>query len=86
MFSDADVIAKLVELDVEMVVADDTKREPRHAEDIKRCDRSALPVNLIYPSNYPAEPAILLDAAFSPGDALKILARMGHIKNGTVPN
>lgn len=86
MFSDSAVLAKLDELNVELIRADDTKFEPRHAADIKRCDRSVLPVNLIYPHNYPQEPAILLDAAFSPGDALKILARMEHIQNGTTPN
>ena len=82
MFSDFYVLGKLEELDVELIVCDDTKREPRHAADIKRCDRSLLPVNLIYPHNYPAEPAVLIDAAFSPGDALKILGRMEKIQNG----
>ena len=86
MFSDSDVLAKLEELDVELIKVDDTKLEPRHAADVKRCDRSLLPVNLIYPHNYPQEPAILIDALFSPGDALKVLARMEHIQNGTVPN
>ena len=85
MFSDKDVLAKLDELDVELIVVDDTKREPRHAAEIKRCDRSILPVNLIYPHNYPQEPAILIDALFSPADAIKILDRMEHIQNGTVP-
>lgn len=82
MFSDSDVLAKLEELDVQLIVCDDTKREPRHAADIERCDRTLLPVNLIYPPNYPAEPAILIDAVFSPGDALKVLARMEKIQNG----
>ena len=86
MFSDSDVLAKLEELNVELIVCDDTKREPRHAIEINRCDRTLLPVNLIYPHNYPQEPAILLDALFSPADALKILGRMEHIQNGTVPN
>jgi len=86
VFSDSEVLAKLDELDVELIIVDDTKREPRHAAEIKRCDRSILPVNLIYPHNYPREPAILIDALFSPDDALKILARMEHIQNGTTPN
>lgn len=86
MFSNSDVLAKLEELNVELIVVDDTKREPRHAADIKRCDRSLLPVNLIYPHNYPQEPAILLDAAFSPSDALKILGRMEKIQNGATLN
>lgn len=83
MFSNAEVLAKLEELDVELIVCDDTKREPRHSAEIGRCDRTLLPVNLIYPPNYPQEPAILIDALFSPADALKVLGRMEKIQNGT---
>jgi len=86
VFSDSDVLAKLDELNVELIVADDTKREPQHAADIKRCDRPLLPVNLVYPPNYPEEPAILIDALFSPGDALKVLTRMEKIQNSIASN
>lgn len=82
MFSNSDVLAKLAELDVELVVVDDTLREERIAKDLKRVDRSIIPVNLIYPPNYPIEPAILIDAVFSPQDALDVLARMEKIQNG----
>ena len=77
-------MAKLEELDVEMVVVDDTLREARIAKDLKRVDRSLLPVNLIYPPNYPEEPAIMIDALFSPADALKVLDRMEKIQNSVM--
>ena len=67
---------------MELVVVDDTLREERIARDLKRADRSIIPVNLIYPPNYPEEPAILLEALISPGDALKVLARMEQIQKG----
>ena len=81
VFSNAEVIEKLKELDVELVVVDDTLREERIARDLKRADRRILPVNLIYPPNYPEEPAILLEELISPGDALKALARMEKIQD-----
>ena len=67
-----------------MVVVDDTLREARIAKDLKRVDRSLLPVNLIYPPNYPEEPAIMIDALFSPADALKVLDRMEKIQNSVM--
>ncbi len=76
-------MAKLRELDVELVVVDDTLREQRIARDLLRVDRSIIPVNLIYPPNYPEEPCILLEGLISPGDALKVLARMELIQNGS---
>ncbi len=63
-------------------MVDDTLREERIAKDLKRADQVIIPVNLVYPHNYPEEPAILLDALISPADALKVLARMEQIQNG----
>lgn len=63
---------------------DDTLREERIAADLKRVDRTIIPVNLIYPPNYPQEPAILLESLFGPSDALKVLARMEQIQNGVI--
>ena len=81
MFSNQEVLDKLEELDVELVIVDDTLREERIAQDLKRVDRTVIPVNLIYPPNYPEEPAILIDALYSPDEALKVLARMEEIQN-----
>ncbi len=76
------MLEKLKELNVELVVVDDTLREERIARDLKRVDRSIIPVNLVYPANYPEEPAILLEALISPSDALDVLARMEEIQKG----
>jgi hypothetical protein len=76
-------LAKLEELDVELVVVDDTLREERIATDLLRVDRSIIPVNLIFPPNYPEEPAILLEGLISPANALEVLARMELIQNGS---
>lgn len=47
-------------------------------KDLDRAERSNIPVNLIYPPNYPESPAILLEEVFGPGealDALKLVAK-----------
>ena len=62
-----------------MVVVDNTDFEERIAKDLSRVDRVQIPVNLIYPPNYPEEPAVLLEELISPDDALKALARMEEI-------
>ena len=82
VFSDDDVLAKLEELNVELVVIDDTLREERIARDLSRADRNIIPVNLVYPPNYPEEPCILLEGLIGPSDALKVLARMEEIQTG----
>ncbi len=68
-----------------MIAVDDTRREERIARDLKRADRSLIPVNLIYPHNYPEEPAILLEELISPTQALEVLARMEEIQTGAKP-
>jgi hypothetical protein len=73
-------LAKAKELNVEFVVVDDTLREERIARDLSRADRSNIPVNIIYPPNYPSEPAILLDGLIGPSQALQVLERMEQIR------
>ncbi len=68
------------------MIVDDTLREERIARDLARSNRSVIPVNLVYPPNYPEEPAILLEELISPADALKALARMEQIVNGGESN
>lgn len=63
------------ELGVELVVADMTKTPPEISKDLARADRRVIPVNLIYPVNYPKEPAILLEELISPADAIEALNR-----------
>lgn len=62
-----------------MVVVDNTKQEERIAHDLDRAGRKIIPVNLIYPPNYPTEPAVLLEELISPDDALRALDRMEKI-------
>ena len=50
-----------------------TNNDQAMSKDLARADRRVIPVNLIYPVNYPAEPAILLEELISPGDAIKAL-------------
>lgn len=63
-----------------MVAADITDNQSDLANAIKtdlaRTTRVNIPVNLIYPANYPEEPAILLEELISPADALAALKRV----------
>ena len=58
---------------------DDTKRRPEIALDLLRVGRSIIPVNVIYPPNYPEEPAIMIDTLFGPTEALKILDKIQEV-------
>lgn len=61
-------------------MVDNTLKEDRIAKDLLRADQNYLPVNLIYPPNYPEEPAILLNELIWPSDALLALERMEKIQ------
>ena len=59
-----------------------TGRDPEMIKDLARADRSVIPVNLIYPSNYSAKgkggyPAIILEESISATDALEALEIIG---------
>ena len=71
---------------MQFVVVDDTLKEERISKDLERADQKLIPVNIIYPPNYPAEPAVLLNELISPADALKVLARMEEIQNSLPQN
>ena len=66
-----------------LVVADMTSNEASDdiRKDLERIQlegggtQSNIPVNLIYPADYPASPAVLLDEVISPDDVLKALAQ-----------
>ena len=61
---------------IELVKLDMTKLTPEDKAELSRCDMKNLPVNLIYPPNYPDEPAIMLPEFISPGIALEALSRI----------
>ena len=69
---------KLKELNVDLVVVDITVTASTVKEiaDLARADRKIIPVNLIYPADYPSRPAILLEEVISPQDALDALGRV----------
>ena len=54
-----------------------TGRDKDMVKDLERVNRTIIPVNLVFPSNYSAEeggvPAILLEGTISPQDALDAL-------------
>ena len=79
------MLDKIKELDVLMVVADLTSNDELIARDLGRADRSQIPVNLIYPPNYPEQPAILLEELITPDDALHALERMVVASNMQLP-
>ncbi len=60
-------------------MVDMTDRSQVHLKkDLARADRRNIPVNLVYPANYPESPAILLEELISPGDALRALERISN--------
>ena len=64
------------------VAVDFTRKEEYKWKELKRTDAKLLPANLIYPPNYPAEPAIKLEAIVSPADVNLVLDRMEEIVSG----
>ena len=80
------MLDKIEELGVELVIVDNTNVEQRIIKDLARAGRSIIPVNLIYPPNYPEEPAVLLEELIGPAEALKALSRMEEIVNGGADN
>lgn len=72
VFSDPAVIAKLQELNVELVRADNTRKIPEIKTDLNRFNRSNLPVNIIVPSD-PDQPLIMMPEVISPKEALQAL-------------
>ena len=71
----------LDDLNVALVVADMTSNETSSdiKQDLERIQlkgggtQSNIPVNMIYPADYPISPAVLLDEVISPDDVLKAL-------------
>lgn len=73
---------RLKALDVELIQVDYTKTSDRViTNEIARTERKNLPINLIYPPNYPEEPAILLNELVTPADVMLVLDRMEEIQN-----
>ncbi|MDA7535618.1 hypothetical protein N9268_02335 [Akkermansiaceae bacterium] len=72
MFSNKEVLAKLEELNVLLIKADNTKRLQSINDDLKRYGRANLPVNVIAPAD-PDAPVILMPESFGAAEALEVL-------------
>lgn len=64
---------RIKELGVRLVKVDMTGNEQLYKTDLARAERNNIPVNLIYPTDYPNRPAILLEEIFGPSQALEAL-------------
>ena len=53
-----------------------TGNEQIYTTDLGRADRANIPVNLLYPADYPNRPAIMLEELISPSQALEALDRI----------
>jgi len=71
------VTDRLEALGVEMVKADMTSDTSPLTQaikkDLSRMNRSQIPVMMMYPANYPKEPAILMEGLIFANDVLKAL-------------
>jgi len=73
------LVTRLKDLGVSFVKVDFTNKKDRERLELVRTGSSSIPVNLIYPPNYPIEPAIKLDAVISPEEVHRVLDRMEEI-------
>ncbi len=67
---------RIKELGVQLVKLDMTGNDPEYKAELNRCGMKNLPVNLLYPADYPESPAIMLPEFLSPGIALEALDRV----------
>lgn len=74
---------RLKELDVQLVKLDMTSNDPKFKAELNRCGMKNLPVNLLYPADYPKSPAIMMPEFLSPGIALESLERVAPPEEAT---
>jgi len=71
-------------LGVEMVKADMTSDTSPLTQaitkDLSRMNRSQIPVMMMYPANYPKEPAILMEGLIFANDVLKALDAVAPVE------
>lgn len=53
-----------------------TGNEQVYKKELARTDQKNIPVNLVYPADYPNSPAIMLGELIGPADALKALNKI----------
>lgn len=76
MFSDKKVIELLKDNNVVLVKVDMTKDNELYKSDLIRSNRQSIPVNIIYPADYPKSKAILLEELITPDDAIEALEKI----------
>ena len=76
------MLDKIKELNVELVKVDMTSNDAVYKNELLRTEMKNLPVNLIYPADYPNRPAIMLPEFISPAIALEALEKIAPDAKG----
>ena len=76
---DYDLIKRLNEMEVSFVAVDLAQNAESELKEFERLDDYLVPVNFIYPPNYPEQPAIKLDTLITPPNVHQVLDRMEAI-------
>lgn len=63
-----------------------TNDEQVYKTELARAERHNIPVNLVYPADYPNRPAILLEEWISPADALEALNKIAPADSAQASN
>ena len=77
--SNADLVERMNKMNISFVAVDFTQKADSEFEEFRRTGSLCIPVNLIYPPNYPLEPAIKLEPTLTPTDIRLVLDRMEAI-------
>ena len=77
--SDRELVDRMNRMKISFVAVDFTAKSDEATNELFRAGGHSIPVNFIYPPNYPEQPAIKLDALTIPTDVHKVLDRMEAI-------
>ena len=77
--SNASLVERISKMNISLVAVDFTKNDDINRNELARTDSACTPVNLIFPPNYPEEPAIKMETLIVPTDVHKVLDRMEAI-------
>ena len=77
--SNSELVERMNKMNVSFIAVDLSQRDEPAWRELTRTDTLSTPVNLIYPPNYPEEPAIKFEYLVSPADVHLVLDRMEAI-------
>ena len=77
--SNVELVDRINDMEISFVKVDFTSQQQDSWKELARTGSRNIPVDLIYPPNYPAEPAIKLEPMLSPKDVHRVLDRMEAI-------